>query len=193
MIRQQFLIETHSQQRYSYTVPTSQRSARGNLPIKRRDAAPFSEASAWREVAGGWQPLFAGFRGAGFSVEWHDFFTKRELDWAASFHPGCVELCLNLNGHGFVEGCGRRTEFAPDTAGFYCHRGEPLTAKRLPNQQHRFLTVEFSCTFLAKHLAGLETTLHPLVDAAIKDCQCKLVAGSTVRLNASQQEMIATL
>jgi hypothetical protein len=51
----------------------------------------FSEAGAWREVGGGWQPLFGSFRGAGFSIEWHDFFAKREFDWGASFHPGCVE------------------------------------------------------------------------------------------------------
>jgi AraC-like DNA-binding protein len=98
-----------------------------------------------------------------------------------------------LNGHGFVESRGNRTEFAPETAGFYCHRGEPLTATRRPNQQHRFLTVEYSCPFLAKHLAEFETALHPLVAAAIKDCPCTLVAGSTVRLNTSQQEIIGTL
>jgi len=35
--------------------------------------------------------LYGSFRGAGYSLEWHDFFTRRELDWGASFHPGCVE------------------------------------------------------------------------------------------------------
>ncbi len=84
-------------------------------------APPFSEAGAWRDVGAGWQPLFGSFRGVGYSIEWHDFLAKREFDWAASFHPGCVELCLNLEGHGFVEGRGGRTEFAPDTVGFY-HR-----------------------------------------------------------------------
>ena len=69
---------------------------------KNGDDAPFSEAPAWRDVKSGWQPLFGSFQGTGFSIEWHDFFARKELDWSASFHPGCVELCLNLEGHGFV-------------------------------------------------------------------------------------------
>ena len=122
---------------------------------------PFTETDAWRDVGRGWQPLFGSFHGAGYSIEWHDFFAKREFDWAASFHPGCVELCLNLDGHGFVECKRKRTDFAPNTVGFYHRKDEPLTAKRAANEQHQFLTVEFSCPFLAKHLAGMETMLHP--------------------------------
>ena len=156
-------------------------------------AAAFTEAGAWRDVGGGWQPLFGNFRGAGFSVEWHDFFAKREFDWAASFHPGCVELCLNLGGHGFVESGGQRTEFAPNTGGFYHRKDEPLTARRAADEQHKFLTVEFSCPFLAKNLAGMEAMLHPLVRAAMEDSPCQQVSGTTVRLTASQQQLITTL
>lgn len=152
----------------------------------------FTEAGAWREV-GGWQPIFGSFRGTGFSFEWHDFFARRELDWAASFHPGCVELCLNLNGHGYVESKNIRTEFAPNTVGFYHRKEEALAAKRAANEQHQFLTVEFSCPFLAKHLAGMEAILHPVVRAALQDCPCEHVSGTTVRLNAGQQQLISTL
>lgn len=137
--------------------------------------------------------MFGSFRGVGFSIEWHDFFAERELDWAASFHSGSVELCLNLDGHGFVQGAGSRTEFAPNTAGFYHRKDEPLTVLRAANEQHRFLTVEFSCPFLAKHLAGMETMLHLMVCAAVKNCPCQRVSGSTVRLTASQQQIIGTL
>lgn len=154
--------------------------------------APFTEKGAWRDV-GGWQPLFGNFRGAGYSIEWHDFFAKREFDWAATFHPDCVELCLNLDGHGFVQSNGQRTEFAPNTAGFYHRKDRTLTAKRSANEQHQFLTVEFSCPFLAKHLAGTEAVLHPIVRAAIENCPCEHVAGDTVRLGAAQQQLISTL
>ncbi|MEY4916584.1 MAG: Transcriptional regulator containing domain, AraC family [Verrucomicrobiota bacterium] len=155
--------------------------------------AAFSETGAWRDVGKGWQPLFGSFHGAGYSIEWHDFFAKREFDWAASFHPGCVELCLNLDGHGFVAGQGGRAEFAPGTAGFY-HRGdEPLTAKRAADEQHRFLTVEFSGAFLAKHLAGMEAVLHPIVRAAIENSPGTNVTSIPVRLGAAQQQLIATL
>ncbi len=171
----------------------TQTSAPDKHPTKPRDGVSFSEADAWRDVKGGWQPLFGGFQGAGFSIEWHEFFARRELDWAASFHSGCVELCLNLDGHGFVESEKSRTEFAPNTVGFYHRKDEPLTAKRFANQQHQFLTVEFSCPFLAKHLTGMEAMLHPIVRAAVENCPCQLVSGTTERLTASQQQMVATL
>jgi len=159
----------------------------------RRGPPPFTEAEAWRDVGKGWQPLFGSFHGAGYSIEWHDFFAKREFDWAASFHPGCVELCLNLEGHGFVAGRGGRAEFAPGTAGFYHRQEEPLTAKRTPNEQHQFLTVEFSRPFLARHLAGTEAVLHPIVRAAIENGPCEQAVGPTVRLGSAQQQLIATL
>ena len=168
------------------------------MKIKTKKAAfgqaPFTEAGAWRDVGSGWQPLFGSFRGAGFSVEWHDFFAKREFDWAASFHPGCVELCLNLGGHGFVErDGGPRTEFAPNTVGFYHRNEDPLTAKRARDELHQFLTVEFSCPFLARHLAGMEPMLHPIVRAAVENCPCEHVSGATVRLSTAQQQLITTL
>ncbi len=164
-----------------------------NAATSRPGAAPFTEAAAWRDVGKGWQPLFGSFHGAGYSIEWHDFFAKREFDWAASFHPGCVELCLNLDGHGFVESRGHRADFAPNTAGFYHRQEESLAGRRVKDEQHQFLTVEFSCPFLAKHLAGMESVLHPIARAAIKNCPCEHVTSSIVRLGAAQQQLIATL
>lgn len=159
----------------------------------RRRGAPFTEADAWRDVGKGWQPLFGSFHGAGYSIEWHDFTAKREFDWGASFHPGCVELCLNLEGHGFVAEKNGRVDFAPGTAGFYHRKETPLAAKRVVNEHHQFLTVEFSCPFLARHLAGMEGVLHPIAKAAIENCPCEQVVSSTVRLGAAQQQLIATL
>ena len=172
----------------SDSAPTARSSGK-----RQTAAASFSETNAWRDVGDGWQPLFGSFRGVGYSVEWHDFYAKREFDWAASFHPGCIELCLNLDGHGYVEGRGGRTEFEPNTAGFYHREQEPLKAKRSAGEQHQFLTVEFSCPFLAKHLAGTEAMLHPIVKAAIAGCPCQHVSGTTVKLTAGQQQIISTL
>jgi AraC-like DNA-binding protein len=165
-----------------------------NRSSEKKSAAPvFSEANAWRDVGAGWQKLFGSFRGVGYSIEWHDFTAKREFDWASSFHPDCVELCLNLAGSGFVEGNGNRAEFAPNTAGFYYRQKEPLTAKRAAGEKHQFLTVEFSCPFLARHLAEAKGMLHPVVRAAMEGCPCEHVTGSTVRLTAPQLQLISTL
>ncbi len=164
-------------------------SARRRVP----DGADFSEAGAWRDVGAGWQRLFGSFHGVGYSIEWHDFRAKHEFDWASSFHQDCVELCLNLDGNGFVEGRGSRAEFAPNTAGFYFRQKEPLSARRTAGERHQFLTVEFSCPFLAKHLAETKGMLHPVVRAAIEGCPCEHVTGNTVRLTAQQLQTIATL
>lgn len=156
-------------------------------------AAAFSEAGAWRDVGAGWQKLFGSFRGVGYTLEWHDFLAKRELDWASSFHPNCVELCLNLEGRGFVESNGSRSEFVPNTAGFYHRRKEPLLAKRAAGERHQFLTVEFSLPFLTKHLAEAKDMLHPIVRAAMEGATHEHATGSTVRLTAPQLQLISTL
>ena len=169
----------------SPTTPSPRRATGGRTE--------FSEANAWRDVGAGWQPIYGSFRGVGYSIEWHDFQVPHEFDWAASFHPDCVELCLNLAGHGFVEGRGGKTEFAPNTAGFYHRTDEPLTAKRAAGEPHRFLTVEFSCPFLAQHLAEAKAMLHPIVRAAVWDAPRQLVSGTTQRLTAAQLQLITTL
>lgn len=155
--------------------------------------AVFSERGAWRDVGTGWQPIFGSFRGVGYSFEWHDFQAKREFDWAPSFHPECIELCLNLEGNGFVEGRGSRAEFAANTAGLYYRQQEPLIARRAAGERHQFLTVEFSCPFLARHLAETKGMLHPVVRAALDGCPCEPVTGATVRLTAPQLQLIAKL
>jgi AraC-like DNA-binding protein len=153
----------------------------------------FSEAAAWRDVGAGWQRLFGNFQGVGFSIEWHDFLAHREFDWASSFHPNSIELCLNLAGHGFVAGAGTRAEFTPGTAGFYFRREEPLTAGRAAGERHQFLTVEFSRPFLDRHLAETKTVLHPVVRAVLEDSASKPAASTPVRLTTAQMETIATL
>jgi len=165
-------------------------------PVHRRPSGgdrEFTEAGAWRDVGAGWQRLFGNFQGVGYSIEWHDFRARQEFDWAPSFHPDCVELCLNLEGRGFVEGGGSRAEFAPHTAGFYYRQREPLTAKRAAGERHQFVTVEFSCPFLAKYLAETKETLHPVVRAALEGCPCEQVTGDTVRMTTQQLQTIASL
>ncbi|MDB6067737.1 MAG: Regulatory protein SoxS [Pedosphaera sp.] len=155
--------------------------------------ARFTEANAWRKVGAGWQRVFGSFKGLGYSIEWHEFYAREEFDWAATFHPGCVELCLNLNGCGYVEGAGRREDFSPGNAGFYRRLEAPLAGKRAAGQRHSFLTVEYSGPFLARHLAGSETKLHPIIRAAMEGNPVHLGPAATSRLTADQQQIVGTL
>jgi AraC family transcriptional regulator len=173
--------------------PTSSPAESQSRKVPAGRNTPFTESDAWRDVGAGWQPLFGSFRGVGYSIEWHDFFAKRDFDWAASFHPGCIELCLNLEGEGFVEGCGGRATFGPNSVGFYHRDDEPLKASRIAGQRHRFLTVEFSRPFLARHLGETGPMLHPIVQSAIEGRPNELVSNTTARLTAGQQQIIATL
>src|SRR6185312_828053 len=96
-------------------------------------------------------------------------------------------------GNGYVEGAGRRADFSPVSAGFYRRLEAPLTGKRAGGQRHEFLTVEFSGPFLARHRAGMESKLHPLVRAAMEDKRAPIGPANTSRLTADQQQIVATL
>ena len=133
--------------------------------IELRAEESFGEAEAWRGIGAGWRPLFGSYRELGFSFEWHDFTSPKPLDWAASFHPGSLELCLNLEGTGRIVSEEGTTELPPRACSFY-FQGEPtLSASRRAGETHRFITVEFAPEFLRKHFAEQEAMLHDRVRA----------------------------
>jgi AraC-like DNA-binding protein len=155
------------------------------------DLPPFSESAAWADVGEGWRQLHGNYREQGFSFEWHDFIARSELDWGRSFHPGSVEICLNLAGHGRVSDGACELSFAPLTAGFYCQDEERLTATRATGR-HQFLTVELSPTFLRQHLAGNEANLHPIVQNILRGEKTEALS-EVIRLTAEHQQLMASL
>jgi AraC family transcriptional regulator len=130
--------------------------------------ASFTEAPAWSAVGAGWRPLFGNFRALGFSFEWHDFKTEADLDWSRSFHPGSLELCLNLDGQAILADTRQTVELRPRASVFYFQGAPPLAASRRAKQQHRFITVEFAAEFLKRHLRDQARYLHPCVQGVIK-------------------------
>ena len=116
-------------------------------------APVFTERPVWSGVGNGWRHLHGSVHGAGVSFEWHNFETHDEFDWGKSFHPGSVEMCLNLAGNGRVAFHRREIAFTPLTAGFYRRGEQPLRATRQAHQRHQFLTVEMSFNFLRQHLS----------------------------------------
>ena len=127
----------------------------------------FGEAAAWSAIRDGWVPLYGKFHSRGVSFEWHEFETKRAIDWAKTFHPDSVELCLNLQGSGLVATPITKANYRDGSIGIY--RPGPsgdLHAERFPGT-HRFLTVEYSLSFLKKHFSGLHPHLRPIIASAI--------------------------
>ena len=130
--------------------------------------APFTETAVWSHLGTGWRPLFGNYRELGFSFEWHDFTCADELDWARSFHPGSVELCLNLDGAAVLAEAGQTVELRARTLTFYYQGVPSLTAVRRARQHHRFITVEFSPAFLEHHFHAETENLHPLVQSVVR-------------------------
>jgi AraC-like DNA-binding protein len=128
----------------------------------------FAEAPAWKVIGPGWRPLFGNQRDLGFSFEWHDFTTNEELDWSRSFHPGSVELCLNLEGRGRLSDPERTVELPPQMFAFYFQGDPPLKATRTPGEKHRFITIEFSAAFLKEHFLSHTAHVHPLIRSVIR-------------------------
>lgn len=153
----------------------------------------FTERPVWRPIGDGWRHIYGSVRGGGVSFEWHDFTVQGEFNWGQSFHPGSVEVCLNLEGHGQVSGNGRNADFTPLTVGFYRRGEQTLQAVRDANQRHQFLTVEMSFDFLRKHLAEFGQSLHPLVREVVGGTPQKSSVASPARLNSRLQQLLASL
>ena len=172
-------------------------------PVKPRAAAAdpadfarapaFTERPAWNAIGEGWRHLHGSVRGAGVSFEWHDFKTHMEFDWGKSFHPGSIEVCLNLAGNGSVAFNGQAAAFTPLTIGFYRRGEQPLRASRQGEQRHQFLTVEMSFDFLRRHLGDFAPALHPLVREVVAGQSEKSAVVAPTRLTSRQQQLLASL
>jgi AraC family transcriptional regulator len=156
-----------------------------------RGAPAFSEMDVWKPFGHGWRKLQGGFRDAGYSVEWHDFTPPAPLDWSRTFHPGSLEICLNLAGNADVRAGGETLELAPLTAGFYAQNDSSLTASRRGGERHQFITIELSLPFLERHLAAGEGGLHPRLSRflARRDRATGMVS-ETIRLSNDQQRLV---
>lgn len=128
----------------------------------------------------------------GYSVEWHDFTTPTAFDWAPSFHPAGVEICLNLSGCGLIESDGSRLDLVPLTAGFYWQANRGLTGSRAGGQHHQFITVELSNDFLARHFSPQEDGLHSRLRTLLSGRSPSDVS-EPIRLSSEHQQLIASL
>ena len=161
--------------------------------VRPESSEPFAEAPAWRGIGAGWRPLFGSYRELGFSLEWHDFTPDKDLDWGRSFHPGSVELCLNLEGTGVIRNAGQVTELAPRSSSFYFQGEPPLAATRRTGEHHRFITAEFAPAFLREHFGTQEETLHESVRAVVQGVSRASWVNPPERMDTSLQQLMDSL
>src|ERR1700722_5914333 len=166
----------------------SKKSPRG------RGELDFSETDVWKPFGHGWRKLHGGFRNAGYSVEWHDFTATDPLDWSKTFHPGSLEICLNLSGHGEVRAAGETLELGPLMAGFYAQNGASLTASRQGGERHQFIPIELSLPFLETHIAAGEGGLHPRLSRFLaRRERAPAMVSDAIRLSHGQQQLVQSL
>ena len=156
-----------------------------SLPAKSKKSP-----DALKPFGHGWRKLHGSFRDAGYSVEWHDFTTTDPLDWSRTFHPGSLEICLNLSGNADVRAAGETLQLAPLTAGFYAQNDSSLTASRRGGERHQFITIELSLPFLERHLAAAEGGLQPRVRRFLaRRDRAPGMVSEPVRLSHDQQQL----
>lgn len=174
---------------------TSRRSFMSTLAPHRTliPTVPSTEAAAWLAVGAGWRQLSGGYHQLGFSFEWHDFTTVAPLDWARSFHPDSVEICLNLAGNGEVSLGKHRATYGPWVAGFYRQGRTPLTALRNASEHHQFITIELSPAFLQRMLASFVDDLHPLIREIVRGAAGESGVSDPESMNLRQRELVISL
>jgi len=156
-------------------------------------APAFTERPVWRTVGDGWRHLHGSVRDTGVSFEWHDFKANGDFNWGNSFHPGSIEVCLNVEGNGRVAINNREAVFSPMTAGFYRRGGQTLRATRRAHQRHQFLTIEMSFDFVRRNLEDSVASLHPLVRDMVSGQSEKSAVMKPSRLTSRQQQLLASL
>jgi len=135
------------------------------LLLLRMKSSPvsFSEVPFWRSLKADWRQLYGGYEQTGVSMEWHEFELEREVEWSRSFHPGSLELCVNLEGRAEFSA---KTGRLPDKAVYLYAPGSGLKANRLRGPSHVFLTIEMSAAWLRANLAeGWENVRPELLDS----------------------------
>jgi AraC-like DNA-binding protein len=152
------------------------------------------EAPFWSRAGASWRHVGGSFDRAGFSFEWHDLQPAQPLEWSQSFHPDSIEICLNLEGQGWV---GRqnadRINFTSETAGFYGTNNGRLAGQRLAGQHHRFLSVEFSLAFLDQRLATHREHLHPEITRCLQNGSRTSVLSEVSPLTHRQRDLLKSL
>lgn len=154
----------------------------------------FTEARAWNSVGPGWCQLSGNFHDFGYSVEWHDFIAQGDLDWSRSFHPGGLEICLNVTGHAEVRVDRQVLELGATTAGFYVQNGSRLKAFRQGGERHQFATVELSGPFLKSRIQPQTEGWHPLcINLFTKESRPRAAVSESMRMNSEQQQVVGSL
>lgn len=155
----------------------------------RAASPPDAEVSAQAER----RALFGDSRALGFSFEWHDFEAQEPLNWAGSFPPDRLALCLNLDGQASVTDSRQTVELLPRASVLYFQGRPPLVAQRRGRDQHRFVTIEFAAKFLRRYFKTHSRHLHPCVQAALAEVASESLVGRPEPMSVGLLQLVESL
>ncbi|MGV3773698.1 MAG: helix-turn-helix transcriptional regulator [Verrucomicrobiales bacterium] len=154
----------------------------------------FREAPAWRKIEGSWRPIYGSFREMGFSVEWHDFTTEAEFDWASSFHPHSIEICINIAGEARLEHKGATARIKGNEVVFYhADHLANLKATRAAKSRHQFVTFEFAASFFEQYFQQERKHLHHVVHGLINGKAATIPFACVPQNNIEITQLVETL
>jgi AraC-like DNA-binding protein len=129
----------------------------------------------------------------GVAIEMHNFLPTTESKWPGTLEPDCVEICLNLQGRGWVGEPQRALEFGPKTAGFYCAGPGRPQASRAAGEQHRFVSVRYSIPYLRRQLSACDGALHPVLEGLCNQTGEPVALGEVRGLSLELEQLAAQL
>lgn len=162
-------------------------------PLPDRAVLVRGEQPFWGSAGARWRQLAGDFATLGFSFEWHEWHAASPLQWSESFHPDSVEICLNIEGTGWVACQNQKLEFVSGTAGFYTLSSGSIGGQRASGHRHQFLSIEYSTEFLRRRLEAHEEDLHPLIRRCLAQNRAPTGVSELSPLNHRRQEMLKSL
>lgn len=164
-------------------------------PAPPHSALFLNERSIWLSAQTESRRVYGDLAGEGIAIEWQNFELSagNTLEWPRSFHLSSLELCLNLSGHGFLQSAESKVSFEPWTAFFYSSGNRELHASRRAGERHRFLTINFSSSFLRDQLMVCEAALHVPVREFVPSGRPALSLEKPVQLTAEHEQLISLL
>lgn len=131
--------------------------------------------------------LLFGNTQLGISVGWNEFPATEVFDWSQTFSKQTLVLCLNLLGQATVKHAGTSLDLYAGTASFFVSEAGPFQAVRQPGKTHRFITLEFSATWLRRYLLPCDGALHPAIEAFLAGNPLPTPAGAARKMTAEQE------
>lgn len=150
----------------------------------RQDSIPLPLS---KEPLGVGKRLLYGDVQSGVSVHLHDFPASDVFDWPQTFAKQTLVLCLNLVGQATVRYGKAVLDLEGGTAGVFCTGTQEFGAVRQRGKPHRFITLEFSRTWLGRHLSQCDGALHPGIEAFLAGNLTRLGWGSAWKMTSEQE------